>query len=441
MHVFNKPTPAPRPEISPPIPGSGRRFAKNSDGSVPPNPLPGASTAMPHNEYPRNRPVPNSIMLPKTGGGFELIKLPPGSALSKPMPQAHARTDEVDIHSLGWPRNNRDTNRLRDLKEEHKTALKDLDAARLRQPYLSAEEKKTLPPDQIRIRKQEIAAGRKASKEEIHGLEKAERQARRNMEVFQGRFSKELRTEANYRESAASTSAHGSLFLPADAALPATPTRNRSASAPAPFGRSQAPNLETIREQTPTPPILDMPPGASLYHGLMESASSLGPVERKHESLKQGLRTAKNAYHGMKPESALHSRDAMATARTRYKEAESDLAAFRKQNKFSLRLEAQGTPLPDIDELRRMLHPRTNDMYPFFPGAASASVSPETSRGPSGMHTPLEAPLRPFASSDMPALPDGPILRPSAPGPDHPRNIASQSAPRQDQFGLDYFGI
>lgn len=364
------PEPRPRPQISEPVPGSGRRFAPNPDGSVPPNPLPGGATGRPHNEYPHNQPVPNPLLMQRGDGSYRLERMPQGATLDQPMPSARPQDDTVPIAQLGWPQNNHTTNTLNRLRGEHRQALQNLEEARMGLPYISDAEKSTLTKSGLKERKKEVAEGKKAAKPAIHGLEKAERHARRAVDVYRSRYSKELRTEADFREKRASSSRESlgdAEALAPHASLLETPAvPRRPGPSVAPFGRSSRPDLPTIPEREPSPPT--MPPNGERAASRMESRDDSGPATRRLNELKDEYRSAKNAYYGMKPESAKHDPADVRAARDRYKRAEADLDSFRSENRFSLHLESQGHVLPSTDELRQMLHPRTNDNYPRFPG-------------------------------------------------------------------------
>ena len=418
----------PRPEISAPIPGSLRKIVPNRDGSIPANPLPGDTTSRPHNEYPHNRQVPNNLLMRREDGGLNLVRLPQGARLSEPMPMEPARSDSVDVGSLGWPQNNRNTDRLHQLKDAHNQSIIDLNDARLAHPRLTDREKQSLSPLQLRVRKAEIAHEQKASSQQIHLLEKSERQARRNIDVFKSRFSKELTAETDYRQSRPAAS-HGSM-LPGPLAESPVPRTGPRIAPKGPEG-ARKPSLDSIPERSDSPTHMDLPYGSVASDGRMDSKSSLRPLAQGLEDHREEYRTAKNAYYGMKPEASRHAPEDLKAARDRYKRAEADLSAYRKGNKASMKLEERGHELPPMDELRELLHPRTNDNYPAFPGA-TGSGSTRPSPSTSGMHTPVEA----EGPSSIPMLPHAPMDRPSAPTPDHPRNR------RDDQsYGLDYYGI
>ncbi len=432
-------TSEPKPVISAPIAGSMRKMVPNRDGSVPPNPMPGDRTGRPHQEYPHNRPALNNLTMRRGDGGLELLRLPSGSRLSEPMPASPSRSDSVDIASLGWPQNNRDTDQLHRLKDAHTQSLTDLNNARMAYPRLTSEEKRTLDPSALKARKREIAQELKAHEGTLKGLERAEHQARREVDVFKGRFSKELSAEANFRQSQRPTS-HGSMLSMNDAA-PSAPRPRAPKALPGPEG-SRAPTLPTIPERDPSPERIELPRGARFSDGRMESSAKLGPVKQRLADLQEEYRSAKNIYHGMKPESARYTPGQLSAARQRYKDADTAFIAYRKGNKASLALEEKGHELPPLDELRQLLHPRSNDNYPAFPATGTSAGSVLAPGTGSGQRTPEYRPgpsAIPSIPPPPPTVPDfrqDPIQRTSAPAPDHPRNRTAGP-----EYGLDYYGL
>jgi hypothetical protein len=400
--------PKPLPKISEPIPGSAKRIP-DARGAVPPNPAPAPRPALPRNEYPHNRPVPNNVLLRKDDGRLELFHLPPGSVVvreGEAMSHARPPSDRVDIGTAGWPANNHTTNKWVSLKEAHSQAYLKLETARLHQPSLTADEKKNLAPAELKARKKEIAHQAKDKKAELHGLEKDERQAKRNLDVFKGRFSRELRTEADFRASRPGPSRERQPSPELQG--PVVPTSYREA--PAPFGKSKAPTLDSIPERPDSSlDIRKFPPGIRPADGVMtdSSVSKMGPHERQLNGLRGEYRDAKNAYHGMKAESATYSPETMSTARARYKSADAALTGYMKEHRGLVEMERRGE-LANLDDLRAALRPgQGGDRFPAFSGAQPGM----------GMDSLIHPDLPPM---QHPAA--DPIFRPSAPGPDHPRN-------------------
>lgn len=437
-----------RPDISAPLPGSARPIPRSSDGKVPPNPMPIDRTGIPENEYPHNRPVPNNLVMRNAQGGVELMRLMPGSRLAEPMPMAQPdRSGLVHIDSVSWPANNHATDKLHSLKNAHTQSLNDLNTAKM-----NAAGAPGMSP-------QELRRHRKAGTAQIHDLERAERHARRSVDVYKSRFSRELGTEAEFRMAKAAD-AKRNWHPPVPSGRPEVPVSvPLRPGAPA---KSKAPELPTIKERGDSPESLHLPPGVKVSDGVMDSApSKLGPHQQRFAQLSDEYRSAKNEYHGMKPESSRYSREDMALARRTYKDADHAVRSYMKSNRNELDRERQGLPLPEPkgltgverEGLRLALREqgREYDRFPEFPTAGTPHGSSNASNAAAtGSRTPPGPPMTPIVprplenprAVEVPRPPEGPIQRPSNPAPDHPRNIGNiPSHPGDREFGLDYYGI
>lgn len=385
MHIGRKappPPPKPRPVISEPIPGSGRKIeGQGSAGRpVPPNPAPAARPGIPKNEYPRNHAVPNNVFMQRPDGKLEKHTLPPGAKLSSPMGGGHP-SQSTDSHVQGWPANNHYTDKYNDL----------------RKGYREAEARHETAPKE----------GKKEAKT-------AMLQAKREMEVYRQRFSRPMSTEADHRETVGRQSRAEARAWRPPAEEPSVAPKARP-NPPTSFPKaSKQPGLSTIAEHEPemTFPAGTRPSTNTGYSTRNSSSRPVLPHSDQVYKLQSQYGEAKKNYHGIKGEPGNHSRQELHNARAEYLVAKDNLDNFRKVNKDALKSES--AQLQRYNQLDR-----------------------ETFRAPRGGLPPPESPFDPRPQPQQSAPTQSHAARRIAMGlPGLPQPPASSSAPAQNQPGL-----
>lgn len=403
MHIGRKappPPPKPRPVISEPIPGSGRKIeGQGSAGRpVPPNPAPAARPGIPKNEYPQNHSVPNNVIMQRPDGKLEKHTLPPGAKLSSPMGGGHA-SHTSDSHMPGWPASNHYTNKYNDLRKGYREAETRHETA----PKESKKEAKT-----------------------------AMLQAKREMEVFRQRFSRPMSTEADHRETVGRQArAEARAWRPAAEEPSVAPQARRTQETSFPKA-SRQPGLETIAEHEPT---LTLPPGARLAtNSRLAETRPAGQPALPHSDqvfkLQSQYGEAKKNYYGIKGEPGNHTRQEIHNARAEYLGAKDNLDNYRKMNKAALKDEAAQ---------RESFNKSLNKPLPPTPQAPQSHSELRISMGLPGLPQPPQQPP-PIPWNTHPVLGAShdsgrTNLMEQYQPPGRPRNTAAANLDRQSAAG------